>query len=74
MKIKMGVGGASLNSAVLTEYVFYNLKAGEHASDTDLEKEFGTRNIMEVSEKIIKKSTHLPHLEETWLYRVFSLQ
>jgi ribosome maturation protein SDO1 len=54
MKIKRGENGANLSSAVLTEYVFYNLKAGEHASDTDLEKEFGTRNIMEVSEKIIK--------------------
>lgn len=54
MKIKRGESGTSLNSAVLTEYVFYNLKAGEHASDTDLEKEFGTRDFMEVAEKIIK--------------------
>ena len=54
MKVRRGENGANLSSAVLTEYVFYNLKAGEHASDTDLEKEFGTRNFMEVAEKIIK--------------------
>ena len=52
MKVRKGDGNLSV--AVLTEDVFHNLKSGEKASDTDLLKEFGTKEFMEVAEKIIK--------------------
>ena len=52
MKVRKGDGNLSV--AVLTEDVFHNLKSGEKASDTDLLKEFGTTEFMEVAEKIIK--------------------
>ncbi len=54
MKIKRGDETANINSAVLTEYIFHNLKSGEHVSDSDLEKEFGMTDVMTVSERIIK--------------------
>ncbi|MCH7850878.1 MAG: ribosome assembly factor SBDS [Nanoarchaeota archaeon] len=54
MKIKRGDASANINSAVMTEYIFHNLKSGEHVSDSDLEKEFGTTDITKVAEKIIK--------------------
>ena len=52
LKVKKGEG--NINAAVLTDAVFYNLKAGEHASEGDLEKEFGTSDVSAVAEKIIK--------------------
>jgi ribosome maturation protein SDO1 len=52
LKIKKGEG--DLSRAVSTDSIFYNLKAGENASQSDLEKAFGTGEIMEVAEKIIK--------------------
>ena len=52
LKVKKGEG--NINAAVLTDAVFYNLKAGEHASSGDLEKEFGTSDVIVVAEKIIK--------------------
>lgn len=54
LKVRKGEQGANINSAVLTEEVFHNLKAGERVSDEDLEKAFGTTNFNEVVEKIIK--------------------
>ncbi len=53
LKIKKGEG--DINQAVMTNAIFYNLKSGEHASDDDLEKNFGTKNPIEVAEKIIKQ-------------------
>jgi len=53
-KIKKDLPGANINAAVLTEAIFYNLKAGENASVNDLEEAFGTTDVMTVGEKIIK--------------------
>ncbi|MFH0711987.1 MAG: ribosome assembly factor SBDS [archaeon] len=52
LRVRKGEG--SVGVAVLTNAVFYNLKSGEHASAEDLEENFGTSDIMEVAEKIIK--------------------
>jgi len=54
MKVRRDEAGSSLSAAVLTEYIFNNLKAGEHASSSDMEKEFGSSDVMSVAEKIIK--------------------
>ncbi|RMD45432.1 ribosome assembly factor SBDS [Candidatus Pacearchaeota archaeon] len=53
MKVRKGEPGANLASAVLTEDIFNNLKAGERASRDDLEIHFGTSDVMAVAEKII---------------------
>lgn len=53
LKVKKGEG--NINQAVMTDAIFYNIKSGEHASDNDLEKNFGTNNPTEVAEKIIKQ-------------------
>ena len=55
LNVKKDNPGADLSSAVLTEDIFYNLKSGEHASNQDLEEIFGTIDIMEVAEKIIRE-------------------
>ena len=52
LKVKKGEG--NINSAVLTDAIFHNLKSGEHASVGDLEKNFGTSDVIGVAEKIIK--------------------
>lgn len=52
LKIRKSQG--NINSAVLTNDVFHNLKSGEKASESDLIKNFGTSNFEEVAEKIIK--------------------
>jgi len=52
LKVRKGEG--NINTAVVSDSVFYNLKAGEHASSEDLNKAFGSENIMIVAEKIIK--------------------
>ena len=52
LKVRKGEG--NINVAVLTDAIFYNLKAGENASTSDLEKEFGTSDVTAVAEKIIK--------------------
>jgi len=52
LKVRRGEG--NINTAVETNAVFYNLKAGEHASSEDLIKAFGTDNLKDVAEKIIK--------------------
>lgn len=53
LKLRKGEG-SSVGEAVLTEYVFYNIKSGEHASGEDMKKAFGTDDFNEVCEKIIK--------------------
>jgi len=53
LKVKKGEG--NINAAVLTGAIFYNLKAGEHASEGDLDKEFGTSDVTAIAEKIIKE-------------------
>ena len=52
--LKVAKGEGFIGSAVLTDAIFYNLKSGEHASESDLEKYFGTTDTMQVAEKIIK--------------------
>ena len=52
LKVKKGEG--NINAAVLTESIFYNLKAGENASESDLKEAFGTSDVSAVAEKIIK--------------------
>ena len=54
LKFKKESPGSNINSAVLTDDIFYNLKSGEHASTEDLEKFFETTNVTEVAEKIIR--------------------
>ena len=54
LKFRKGEPGASLSAAVLTDAVFSNLKAGDRANRDVLESVFGTSDLMEVSEKIIK--------------------
>tara|TARA_Y100000310_G_C20704257_1_gene833421 strand:+ start:24176 stop:24853 length:678 start_codon:yes stop_codon:yes gene_type:complete len=55
IKVKKRDKTASLNLAVLTEHIFHNLKSGEHASSSDLKEAFGTTDLMNVAEKIIKE-------------------
>lgn len=52
LKVKKGQG--NINSAVLTNGVFHNLKSGDQASTNELEIEFETSNLEEVYLKIIK--------------------
>jgi ribosome maturation protein SDO1 len=52
LKVRKNAG--NIHSAVLTNDVFYNLKAGDVASSEDLMKAFGTDNVIEVADKIIK--------------------
>ncbi len=55
MKIKNGDADANINSAVLTDAIFHNLKSGEHAGVNDLNEAFGTSDVISVAEKIIKE-------------------
>ena len=48
------MGEGNLGVAVLTDAIFHNLKSGEHAGDKEMEEAFGTTDVMEVAEKIIK--------------------
>ena len=52
LRVKKGDGNVGV--AVLTNAVFYNLKSGEHVSTEDLKKYFGTSDVGEVAEKIIR--------------------
>lgn len=52
--LKFRRGQGTINTAVITESVFYNIKSGEVASAGDLVKFFGTDDFMQVCEKIIK--------------------
>lgn len=52
LKVKKGTG--NINSAVLTNGVFHNLKSGDQASSEELQEQFETTNLEEVYLKIIK--------------------
>jgi ribosome maturation protein SDO1 len=52
--LKIRKDGGDVNSAVETDCVFHNLKAGEKASEDELKRAFGTDNFLEVSKEIIK--------------------
>lgn len=54
MKVKRNEDGANINAAVITEYIFNNLKSGENASESDMEDAFGSSDMTIVAEKIIK--------------------
>ncbi len=54
MKVRKNEAGANLSAAVLTDAIFHNLKAGTHVGANELEVSFGTSDVMEVAEKIIK--------------------
>lgn len=52
LQVRKGQG--SINNAVITDSIFYNIKKGDVASTADLVKFFGTEDLMAVAEKIIK--------------------
>lgn len=54
LKIKKGEAGDA-GSALLMNDIFHNSKNGEKASESDLKKAFGSSDVNEVAEKIIKK-------------------
>ncbi len=47
-------GKATLDDALATEDVFKNVKQGEHASENEMEKLFGTQDKRKIAEEIIK--------------------
>lgn len=53
LKVRRGEG--NIAAAVLTEAIFNNLKSGEQASKDMIEVAFGTSDLYEVSETIIKR-------------------
>jgi ribosome maturation protein SDO1 len=55
MKVRKDAPGKNLGAAVLTDAIFHNLKAGEHAGDNDLDIAFGTSDPTAIAEKIIKE-------------------
>jgi len=72
LKIKKGQG--SINSAVMTDAVFHNLKSGEKASSKDLNDVFSTENFEEIAERIIKQGeivmpTEYIHKEQEAKYK-----
>jgi ribosome maturation protein SDO1 len=52
--LKLRENKGNINSAVLTNAVFYNLKSGEQASSQDLKKAFDTDIFEQIAEKIIR--------------------
>jgi ribosome maturation protein SDO1 len=52
IKVKQGKG--NINAAVVTNAIFQNLKAGDKANVSDMQKEFGSSDLYVVAEKIIK--------------------
>jgi len=52
--LKFAKGEGNINSAVIGDAVFHNLKSGERASMDDLEANFGSSIFEEVAERIIK--------------------
>jgi len=53
LKVRKGEG--NINVAVLTDAVFHNLKAGEHAGTKEMEDAFGSSDLVVVAEKIIRE-------------------
>jgi ribosome maturation protein SDO1 len=54
LKVAKGDKNANLSSAIITDMIFYDLKAGQRASEEDLITAFETSDFMTVAEKIIK--------------------
>jgi len=52
LKVRKGTG--NVNSALITNTIFYNVKSGDVASSSDLTKIFGTTDPVAIAEKIIK--------------------
>ncbi len=52
LKVRRGEG--NIAAAVLTDSIFNNLKSGDHASKDTLEIAFGSSDLYEIAEKIIK--------------------
>jgi ribosome maturation protein SDO1 len=48
-------GKTTLDEALISDDIFKDSKKGEHASESDLKKLFGTEDKREVAEKILKK-------------------
>ena len=63
LKLKKSVEGVSIQSVLQTNAIFYDLKQGLHASAADLQKFFGTDDIYEVAERIVKHGEILLPLE-----------
>lgn len=63
LKVKKGEG--NINSALQSPQIFYDLKKGTIASQDDLKSAFGTTDIYEVAEQIIKKG----EVQKTQEYR-----
>ncbi|MDP2947728.1 MAG: ribosome assembly factor SBDS [Nanoarchaeota archaeon] len=55
LKVAKGDKNANLSSAIITDMIFYDLKAGKRASEEDLVKAFETTDFMQIAEKIIKQ-------------------
>lgn len=53
LQFKKGLG--SVDNALSTEEIFYDLKKGLKASSSDLEDAFGSSDVREIAEKIIKQ-------------------
>lgn len=62
LKFRKGFGGSVI---LETDKIFTSIKRGEIASGEELEKAFGTTNIQEIAEKIVKKG----EIEETQEHR-----
>ncbi|MFH1307396.1 MAG: ribosome assembly factor SBDS [archaeon] len=56
LKYKKGEN-VSVGEVVLTDEIFYDIKKGLKASNSDLEKTFGSSDIIKVEEKIIKNGS-----------------
>jgi ribosome maturation protein SDO1 len=54
LKVKKGEED-NVSSALLMNEIFHNSKSGEKAGKSELEEAFGTTDLLEVAEKIIKK-------------------
>jgi len=52
LQTKKGEGDVS--EALVSDAVFYNIKSGDRAGESDLKEAFGTTEINEIAEKIIK--------------------
>lgn len=51
--LKVRDGKGNINSAILTNAIFHNLKSGEQASSVELEADFGTTTLEDVCTRII---------------------
>jgi ribosome maturation protein SDO1 len=54
LKLRKGES-VNIQNVLLANDIFYNHKSGEKASSTDLTAAFGTANVLEVADRIVKK-------------------